>query len=743
MDILSEDEKILATLLVDNGQEHMFSHWTCPGENDAQKHSFFKQVKELHDGYMPEQGGLVQYIKNARKLLSDSKNGINPLNGWIPEVPEGINITPVTSEYDIYDTCGRSNISSCGFVLVAGGLGERLGYNGIKIELPTETTTNLSYIELYCRQILAIQNRYSERSSDGSVLHPIPLAIMVSDDTCVKTEALLHRHNNFGMCDGQITLLRQGKVPALMDNDARLALDEGNPYVISAKPHGHGDVHALMFSSGTAAAWAAKSVKWCYFFQDTNGLALYSLSAMLGVSVTFSLHVNSRAVSRVAKQAVGAIVRLVNQTSGQAMTINVEYNQLDPLLRSTISPEGDVNDPTTGLSIYPGNINQLLFSMPEYLSVLERTHGVMGEFVNPKYTDSTRSTFKKPTRLECMMQDYPKELEASARVGFTGSPGWSCYSPVKNSTNDAAVSVANGVPAGCAMTGESDHYLYWVHLLNRMGASVAIGPSMTVCGITCSLSPQLVFDPSFAVFPMEVPQRFPAPENIRISSRSSLVIRGNVIVESLCLDGALVLCNLSNTHTLVIRGDVNTPIINDGYEICTIDPTRVDSYPEATRMRGYKVQKREHFEVHMTADATRDVVLDTSDILMESGTDGLPSFLTRSRLSKAQSPLQSTSVTATRDVSTMEKHVLVTGGSGFIASHTIICLLESGYFVTIVDNLVNSSEESVRRVREITGCSQDRIRFFRVDICNAVEMEAVFAASPTFVACIHFAGLKV
>jgi hypothetical protein len=59
------------------------------------------------------------------------------------------------------------------------------------------------------------------------------------------------------------------------------------------------------------------------------------------------------------------------------MTCNVEYNQLDPLLRATTNPEGDVNDPETGKSIFPGNINQLIFALGPYTQVLERTYTVL------------------------------------------------------------------------------------------------------------------------------------------------------------------------------------------------------------------------------------------------------------------------------------------------------------------------------------------------------------------------------
>jgi hypothetical protein len=66
-----------------------------------------------------------------------------------------------------------------------------------------------------------------------------------------------------------------------------------------------------------------------------------------------------------------------------------------------------------------GNINQLVLKADSYAAALERTGGVIAEFVNPKYKDETRTAFKSSTRLECMMQDFPHGLPASASVGFT------------------------------------------------------------------------------------------------------------------------------------------------------------------------------------------------------------------------------------------------------------------------------------------------------------------------------------
>lgn len=87
-----------------------------------------------------------------------------------------------------------------------------------------------------------------------------------------------------------------------------------------------------------------------------------------------------------------------------------------------------------------------------------------------------------------------------------------------------------------------------------------------------------------------------------------------------------------------------------------------------------------------------------------------------------------------------DKTILVTGGAGYIGSHTVLELVSSGHKVVVVDNLDNSSEESLIRVGEITGKS-DLIFFRKVDLLNFDHLESVFKEF-TFYACIHFAGLK-
>ena len=82
--------------------------------------------------------------------------------------------------------------------------------------------------------------------------------------------------------------------------------------------------------------------------------------------------------------------------------------------------------------------------------------------------------------------------------------------------------------------------------------------------------------------------------------------------------------------------------------------------------------------------------------------------------------------------------ILVTGGAGFIGSHTCVELLESGYELTVIDNLDNGSEEALRRVQKITD---KPLRFFNADLLDTDQLTVAFTAHPV-AAVIHFAAFK-
>ncbi|KAF7829793.1 UDP-sugar pyrophosphorylase-like [Senna tora] len=580
--LLTPEQVELAKMLLEMGQSHLFQHWAEPGVDDDQKKSFFEQVARLNSSYP---GGLASYIKTARGLLADSKAGKNPYDGFTPSVPTGETLTFGDDNFINFEETGIKEARRAAFVLVAGGLGERLGYNGIKVALPAETTTGTCFVQHYIESILALQEASCKLSS-GESQTQIPFVIMTSDDTHERTIKLLESNSYFGMQSTQVKLLKQEKVACLDDNDARLAVDPKNKYRIQTKPHGHGDVHALLYSSGLLKVWHDAGLKWVLFFQDTNGLLFKAIPAALGVSASKQYHVNSLAVPRKAKEAIGGITKL-SHSDGRTMVINVEYNQLDPLLRATGFPDGDVNC-ETGYSPFPGNINQLILELGSYIEELTKTGGAITEFVNPKYKDASKTSFKSSTRLECMMQDYPKTLPPSARVGFTVMDAWLAYAPVKNNPEDAA-KVPKGNPYHSATSGEMAIYRANSLILKKAGVQVSDPVLQVFNGQEVEVWPRIAWKPKWGLIFSQIKTKVGG--NCSISQRSTLAIKGqNIFLENLSLDGALIIDAVNNAEVKV-GGSVQ----NKGWSLEAVDYKDV-SEPEVLRIRGFKFNKIEQLE---------------------------------------------------------------------------------------------------------------------------------------------------
>ncbi len=83
--------------------------------------------------------------------------------------------------------------------------------------------------------------------------------------------------------------------------------------------------------------------------------------------------------------------------------------------------------------------------------------------------------------------------------------------------------------------------------------------------------------------------------------------------------------------------------------------------------------------------------------------------------------------------------ILVTGGAGYIGSHTCVELLKEGYEVVVIDNLLNSSKEALQRVESITN---KKLTFYEADLLDKARIEEIFEKEKAIDAVIHFAGLK-
>ena len=272
---------------------------------------YFNQIADL-DGSYP--GGLPAYLSKARTLLKESADGTNPFEEFEAFVPEGESLSyenpdanPHTGmTFSQAEQAGLTGIGDTVFVLVAGGLGERLGYSGIKLSLETNLVTNKCYLEVYAKYIQAMQRMAHLKTGKDHIR--IPLVIMTSDDTDPLTRKLLMDNNNFGFDEGQVTIVKQDKVAALSNGDAALSMK--SKWKVETKPHGHGDVHHLLYREGLVDQWYNQGKKHVIFLQDTNALVINSVLPTLGVSIEKGFHMNSICIPRLAGEAAGAITRL-------------------------------------------------------------------------------------------------------------------------------------------------------------------------------------------------------------------------------------------------------------------------------------------------------------------------------------------------------------------------------------------------------------------------------------------------
>ena len=89
-----------------------------------------------------------------------------------------------------------------------------------------------------------------------------------------------------------------------------------------------------------------------------------------------------------------------------------------------------------------------------------------------------------------------------------------------------------------------------------------------------------------------------------------------------------------------------------------------------------------------------------------------------------------------------EKNIILTGGCGFIGSHTCILLLENNYIVHIIDNLYNSNKNIIDKIKQICPEQSKNLHFYYCDLCNYGELYKVFKDINKIDAVIHCAGLK-
>ena len=181
------------------------------------------------------------------------------------------------------------------------------------------------------------------------------------------------------------------------------------------------------------------------------------------------------------------------------------------------------------------------------------------------------------------------------QVGCTEIARFSCFSAVKNKLSDATIKFKSNGVAECAASGEADQYFWYRAMLRHLGANVPEGDDFeSTPGILVKHGAHIVFSTDMGVTLAELSKHFPNPKAIKITPRSTLVINGNVVIESLDLDGALIVTAQSGA-TVRLRG---LKIQNAGEEFVKCDPDA----EEYIKTRGYQLKINEQRLIKASVD---------------------------------------------------------------------------------------------------------------------------------------------
>jgi UDP-sugar pyrophosphorylase len=573
------DLKRVIELLEEVNQEEIVAKLKNASEQEQRE--FVRQVNELDKAC---RGGIKSYITRAKVLLEKSKNKQNSFHEYKIEVPNDIPHVEIGSkEFYELEEIGFNKIKESVFVLVAGGLGERLGYQGIKIGLQIELLTLRPYIELYIEHILAYEDRIRKKENYPPEWY-LPFCIMTSEDTHEGTIKLLKQHSNFGMKENQISLIRQNKLPAILDNECHLALQK-DKFLLLTKPHGHGDIHYLLYQSGKAKQWLNEGKKYMIQFMDTNALAFNCVPSTIGVSIKYGYDINSTFVTRRAQEKIGALCKLTNK-EGKISYANIEYNQLDSLFKEKYNGKGDVPN-ENGFCDFPGNLNVLVFKLEPYLNILASTKGLVPEFVNPKYVDDTRKKFRAPTRLETLMQDVPKLVSNGETVGYTYFDRWFCFSACKNNIHDSCERLRKNESGESAFIVEREIFKYNEIILKDILDKLEVihnEPENEVTIEDCKIKfgPKIIIYPSFAISVSELRDKLSHMKGkIKMTNNSTLILKNHITLDKdIDLDGFLL-----------IDKDQTEPIICKNNKKIIYRLLKEGEGEDYEKIRGYTIEK--------------------------------------------------------------------------------------------------------------------------------------------------------
>ena len=481
-----------------------------------------------------------------------------------------------------------------------------MDYTGSNLVLGSNTFLSSCYLELFCKQINAIQRRYADvtrtasntlgltslPSKSNSHLGRCPLAIVTCNHTRELVETLLVSNDFFGLHVSQVTIL------SVDDESTHEQLKESNHVKISSAAQksfknvsaNFSEVHNVVYESLTARKWVQNGFKWIYFFHEFHALSLRVLPALLGISIDHHLQVNYLGTDRETNDLSSKIFAVLQdcfhdtndtifcrRTSlKERQLICLDYSTLQYLI-SISAAKNEIGNEKHDSSYYHCTEN-VLFQLDYYTSAYDRNIS----FHERSLTD--RNLGNGTDHLD-IMWDYMHSSICS-KFGITVAAKWMFISPRDLQITDSSSKAYYPLFSGNFLEkSDTAQYYYLTEVLKFMGVLIQNASDVPETSLTqsnavashedgqiyyahwASRRPTVVFDSSFGVFPCEIKARFTSPRDVFLSQNASLVVCGNVLLESLQLKGALKLIADSVESKIIVRCGKSDAILNDGYTI--------------------------------------------------------------------------------------------------------------------------------------------------------------------------------
>jgi len=393
-----------ARLLQAFGQEQVLRFWDDLDE--AAREKLLAQVEAVD----------LEAVARMRKLL-DGDGADGPATGFEPA-----DVVP-KSELNSGDArrAGEESLRSgdVGVVLVAGGQGTRLGFDGPKGAFPVGPVSDASLFEIHSRKILALERKFGTE---------IPFYVMTSVSNDGATRGFFEEHGFFGLSPGRVLFFKQGMWPALM-GDGSMVLD--GPDHLFMSPDGHGGVIRALLVNGMFDDMEKRGVRHLFYFQVDNPLVEIADPGFVGLHVRQDAEVSVKVCTkRDPGEGLGVVV---NRSGRNAI---VEYSELTDEQKDEKREDGR-------LKLLHGSVAIHMFSVDFLRQHAGESLPIHVAFKKVPCCDESGTTIKPETpnayKFEQFIFDVLPIAENSLVVEFERANE---FSPVKNASGSDSPATA-------------------------------------------------------------------------------------------------------------------------------------------------------------------------------------------------------------------------------------------------------------------------------------------------------------